>query len=71
MEPTRVRVGYEFLRNLGNFQNIKVKVEIEDNVRQDEKISEARDRVALMAEQSLIKQIVEIEAKLDDFSEGN
>lgn len=65
MEPTRVRIGYEFLRNLGNFQNIKVKVEIEDNVRQDEKVSEARDRIAAMAEASLIKQITEIEESLD------
>lgn len=70
MEPARVRVGYEFLKNLGNFQNVKVKVEIEDSVRQGEKISEAHERVGMMAEKSLIKQILEIEKSLDDFNEA-
>jgi hypothetical protein len=65
-DTTRVRIGYEFLRNLGNFQNIKVKVEVEDSVREGETVHSARDRIKKFCEESLVEQIVEIEEKLDD-----
>jgi hypothetical protein len=61
----RVRIGYEFLRNLGNFQNVKVKVEVEDSAREGESVADCRDRIQAFCEKSLIEQIVEIEDKLN------
>jgi hypothetical protein len=43
--PARVRYGVSYLKNLGNFENVKIDVEIEDNVLPGEKVSEACDRV--------------------------
>lgn len=64
MNPTRVRVGLKFVRNLGNYENIHVDVGIEDSVRQNENVSQAMDRVYEFVEQQLIQRVQEIEADL-------
>ena len=64
MNPTRVRVGLKFVRNLGNYENIHVDVGIEDNVRQGENVSQAMDRVYDFVEEQLIQRVQEIEADL-------
>jgi hypothetical protein len=69
IERPRVRVGYEFLRNLGNFQNVKVKIEIEDSVREGETTPDACVRINKLAEERLLQQILDIEEQLD--GEGN
>lgn len=64
MNPTRVRVGLKFVRNLGNYENIHVDVGVEDNVRQGENVSQAMDRVYTFVEEQLIQRVQEIEADL-------
>lgn len=64
MNPTRVRVGLKFVRNLGNYENIHVDVGVEDNVRQGENVSQAMDRVYEFVEEQLIQRVQEIEADL-------
>lgn len=64
MNPTRVRVGLKFVRNLGNYENIHVDVGVEDNVRQGENVSQAMDRVYDFVEEQLIQRVQEIEADL-------
>jgi len=59
-----IRVGYDFLRNLGNFENVHVKVEIEDSRRDDETMDEAFHRIKTFAQTKLVEQVVEIEAEL-------
>lgn len=41
----RVRVGYHFTVNLGNYENVKVVVEVEDSPRGSETVAEAYDRI--------------------------
>ena len=41
----RVRVGYEFTVNLGNFENIKIKVDVEDSTRNNETVAQAYERI--------------------------
>ena len=64
LNPTRVRVGLKFVRNLGNYENIHVDVGVEDNVRQGENVSQAMDRVYEFVEELLIQRVQEIEADL-------
>lgn len=64
MNPTRVKVGLKFVRNLGNYENIHVDVGVEDNVRQGENVSQAMDRVYDFVEEQLIQRVQEIEADL-------
>lgn len=64
LNPTRVRVGLKFVRNLGNYENIHVDVGVEDNVRQGENVSQAMDRVYTFVEEQLIQRVQEIEADL-------
>ena len=64
MNPTRVRVGLKFVRNLGNYESVHVDVGIEDYVRGDETVSQAMDRVYTFVEQQLVDRVQEIEADL-------
>lgn len=62
MNPTRVKVGLKFVRNLGNYENIHVDLGVEDYVRGNETVSEAMDRVYTFVEEQLIQRVQEIEA---------
>lgn len=64
LNPTRVKVGLRFLRNLGNYETIAVELGIEDNVRNGENVSQAMDRVYTFVEEQLIQRVQDIEADL-------
>lgn len=64
MNPTRVKVGLRFLRNLGNYETVAVELGIEDNVRSGENVTAAMDRVYSFVEEQLIQRVQEIEADL-------
>ena len=64
VNPTRVKVGLKFVRNLGNYENIHVDLGVEDYVRGDETVSEAMDRVYTFVEEQLVRRVQEIEADL-------
>lgn len=65
MNPTRVRVGLKFVRNLGNYESIHVDVGIEDYVRNEETVSQAMDRVYQFVETQLVERVQEIEADIN------
>lgn len=61
---TGIKVELHFTRNLGNFENIKVGIAIEDYQRHGENIDEATDRVYAFVEKKLMDKVNEIEEEL-------
>jgi hypothetical protein len=61
---TRVKVDLSFTRNLGNFESIKIGVGIEDDVRQNETVDVATERVYKFVEEKLIAKTREVEQEL-------
>lgn len=56
-----VRAKLKFLRNLGNFENVEVGLEIEDEQRPGESFQEALDRVYNKVEQTVEAKVKEID----------
>ncbi len=54
---TTVRCSLKMTKNLGNYENIQVGVEIEDDVRQGETASKAVDRVFELCEIKLTEEV--------------
>lgn len=65
LNPTRVKVGLRFLRNLGNYETIAIEVGIEDSVRNGENVSQAMDRVYSFVEEQLVQRVQDIEADIN------
>jgi len=61
---TSIRVDLQFTRNLGNYENLKVGIAVEDFKRQGESTDEATDRIYQFVETKLIEKISEIEDEL-------
>jgi len=61
---TSIRVDLQFTRNLGNYENIKIGIAIEDFKRDGESTDEATDRVYKFVEKKLIEKVNEIEEEL-------
>jgi len=61
---TSVRVELQFVRNLGNYESIRVSIGVEDFVRQGENTNDATDRVYKFVEDKVIEKSNEIEAEL-------
>lgn len=64
MSNTSVRVNLEFVRNLGNYESIRVSIGVEDFVRQTETVNEATDRVYKFVEEKVLEKATEIEEEL-------
>lgn len=61
---TQVTAGLTYTRNLGNFENVKVNIEVSDDVRPDEKVNDAFERVYGFVEAKLMQKVQEIENDL-------
>lgn len=61
---TQVTAGLTYTRNLGNFENVKVNVEVSTDARQGETVNEAFERVYSFVEGKLQEKVEEIEADL-------
>jgi len=61
---TSVRVALEFVRNLGNYESIRISIGVEDAVRQNETVDQATERVYAFVENKLIEKANEVEAEL-------
>ena len=61
---TSVRVNLEFVRNLGNYESIRVSIGVEDFKRDGESIDDATERVYKFVEEKLIEKQSEIESEL-------
>ena len=64
IKPTSVRVELQYVRNLGNYESIRVSIGVEDNVRLDENVNQATDRVYKFVEDKLVEKMGEIEKEL-------
>lgn len=64
-EDTRVKVGLGYTLNLGNFQSLRVDLEIADNKREGENITEAFDRVYAFVEEKLAEKVKEASSELE------
>ena len=64
MSNTSVRVSLEFVRNLGNYESIRISIGVEDALRQGETVDQATERVYSFVENKLIEKSNEVEAEL-------
>ena len=65
-ESTHVRVELQFLRNLGNYESLRVSIGVEDFVREGESVDSATDRVYAFVESKVVEKVSEIEKELKD-----
>jgi len=63
-ESTNVRVELQFLRNLGNYESLRVSIGVEDYVREGESVDDATDRVYDFVEKKVVEKVSEIEKEL-------
>ena len=61
---TIVKVDLQFTRNLGNYENLRVGIGIEDFQRDGETVDEATNRVYNFVEKKLMDKVNEIEEEL-------
>lgn len=61
---TNVRVELGFTKNLGNFENLKVSIAVEDFVRDGETVDSATERVYAFVEGKVVEKVGEIEKEL-------
>jgi hypothetical protein len=61
---TIVKVDLQYVRNLGNYESIRVNLGVEDNAREGENVNAAMDRVYAFVEKKLIEKMAEIESEL-------
>jgi hypothetical protein len=65
-EITKVKVGLGYTLNLGNFQSLRIDLEITDNKREGENTTEAFDRVYAFVEDRLAEKVKEASAELEN-----
>ena len=64
-EDTRVRVGLGYTLNLGNFQSLRVDLEVTDSKREGENTAEAFERVYEFVENKLAEKVKEASSELE------
>ena len=64
-ENTKVRVGLGYTLNLGNFQSLRIDLEITDNKRDGENTNEAFERVYAFVEEKLAEKVREASAEIE------
>lgn len=65
-----VKVNLGFTRNLGNFNSARVDIGFEDNVRKDESVKEARERVYNEVENELMHRLEQVVAQIKEIAGG-
>jgi hypothetical protein len=63
-KPTTVTAGLNFTRNLRDFENVKLHVEVTDSVRDNENVNQAFERVYKFVEEKLIEKVRAIEEEI-------
>lgn len=64
-QNTNVRVELQYVRNLGNYESLRVAIGVEDFVRDGESVNEATDRVYEFVESKIIEKVSEMEEELN------
>ena len=64
-ENTRVKVGLGYTLNLGNFQSLRIDIEVSDSKRDSENTGEAFERVYDFVENKLAEKVKEASSEID------
>jgi hypothetical protein len=64
-EDTKVRVALGYTLNLGNFQSLRIDVEVQDNKREGENTNDAFERVYAFVEDKLAAKVKEAAAEVE------
>ena len=64
-EGTKIGVTLGYTLNLGNFQSLRLDINVIDNKRDGENINEAFDRVYGFVESKLAEKVAEAKAEVD------
>jgi hypothetical protein len=65
-DSTKVKVGLGYTLNLGNFQSLRIDLEVQDNKRDGESTSEAFERVYAFVEAKLGEKVKEAQGDIED-----
>jgi hypothetical protein len=65
-EETKVRVALGYTLNLGNFQSLRIDLEVTDNKREGENTNEAFERVYSFVENKLAEKVREASEQLEN-----
>lgn len=63
---TTVKVSLKFVRNLGNYESVHVDIGVEDQVRNNENVEQATERVYKFVEEKLAEKVNKITEELRD-----
>lgn len=64
-DNTKVRVGLGYTLNLGNFQSLRIDLEVTDNKRDGENTNDAFERVYKFVEDRLAEKVKEASAEIE------
>ena len=64
-ENTRVKVALGYTLNLGNFQSLRIDVEVSDSKRDGENTNDAFDRVYKFVEDKLAEKVKEAASEIE------
>jgi hypothetical protein len=64
-ENTTVQVGLGYTLNLGNFQSLRIDLQVGDSRREGETINEAFERVYSFVEAKLAEKVAEAQSEAD------
>jgi hypothetical protein len=64
-ENTKVKVALGYTLNLGNFQSLRIDLEVSDTKRENENTGEAFERVYEFVENKLAEKVKEASAELE------
>lgn len=64
-EETRVRVALGYTLNLGNFQSLRIDLEVQDNKRDGENTNDAFERVYAFVEDKLAEKVREASQEIE------
>ena len=64
-ENTKVKVGLGYTLNLGNFQSLRIDLEVIDSKREGENTNEAFERVYSFVEDKLAEKVKEASAEIE------
>jgi hypothetical protein len=64
-EDTKVKIGLGYTLNLGNFQSLRIDLEVQDSKRDGETTSEAFERVYSFVEAKLAEKVGEAKSEVD------
>ena len=65
-EETKVRVALGYTLNLGNFQSLRIDLEVQDNKREGENTKEAFERVYSFVEDKLAEKVREASQEIEN-----